>query len=455
MTTSPYLRRLLSATIVTVGALALGATALAAPGAAAAKPARPAAKKAAKATPVKPSPAKTKAKAKPTTAKPATATKGAPAQTTPATAKPTASATTSTAVGLLAPTDAQASALQGSTVTRVTVSAGWDQLEPSNGSYNTTLLAALAARIQSLRNAGFQVVLDLGLQYPPSWVFALPGQTRFVDQYGDTWQAGLSEDVPNAVFNQAVRAAEADYLTHLGAALGTANLAAIRVGGLLSGELRYPNASYAGHSDLIWDYDDAAQANAPYPGWRPGSGTATQIRASLDYYFASLTNYESWLMSSVGAAFSGVDQQVMLPGWGLRPGMVDDAVSTGMQNRSLAEVNGLISSGLDWADQVAAIRDSGQAATVYTTWLDAPAQSSTIQGVAPVDYLATLAGKYGLPLAGENTGGGGTSALATCVSRARADHLTSFMYMAGDLIADGRAGITLDDLVGAGAQLNS
>ena len=366
-----------------------------------------------------------------------------------------AAASTGTAVGLLAPSDDQARALVGSSVTRVAIPAGWDQLEPTNGGYNTSLLTALAGRIEAMHNAGFQVVLDLGLQYPPSWVFSLPGQTRFVDQYGDAWHGTLSEDVPNAVFNPAVRAAQADYIAHLGAALGTANIAAVRVGGLLSGELRYPDVSYNGHNDLIWAYDSAAQAKAPYPGWRPGTGTATQIRASLNYYFASLTGYQSWLMSTVGSAFPGVDQQVMLPGWGLRPGMVDDAVSTGMTNRSVAEVNGIIASGLDWADQVKAIHDSGLRATVYTTWLDAPAQSSTAQGITPVDYLASLATQYGLPLAGENTGGGGTDALATCATRARADHLTSFMYMSGGAIANGQAGITLSDLAAAGSYLNS
>ena len=408
-------RRLLAAAITVA---ALGATALALPSAAAAATTKPAAP---------------------------TASKKVSAQT----------ATTGTAVGLLAPSDNQAQALVGSKVTRVGISSGWDQVEPSKDVYNTSLLTALASRIQAMHNAGFQVVLDLGLQYTPSWVFSLPGQTRFVDQYGDAWHGAQSEDVANAVFNEAVRSAQADYIAHLAAAVGTANISAVRVGGLLSGELRYPDSSYNGHSDLIWAYDSAAQAKAPYPGWKPGSGTATQIRASLTYYFAGLTGYESWLMSQVGSGFPGVNQQVMLPGWGLRPGMVDDAVSTGMRNNSVAEVNGMISSGLDWANQVKAIKDSGLPATVYTTWLDAPAQSSTVQGISPVDYLSSLATQYGLPLAGENTGGGGTSALATCVDRAKADHLTSFMYMAGGLIDSGQAGISLSDLGNAAAQLNA
>jgi hypothetical protein len=352
-------------------------------------------------------------------------------------------------VGLLGPTSGQLNSMIGSKITVVSLASGWAQVEPQANVYNASVLSQLASQLTALRNAGFAVTLDLGLQYPPAWAFSLPGANRFVDQYGDVWHGSLSEDVPNAVFDPSVRTAEAGYITHLAAALGPANLASIRVGGLLSGELRYPPNTYNGHQDLLWDYDSTAQAGAPIKGWKPGSGTATQIQSSLTYYFASLTGYETWLMKTVSSAFPGVNQQVMLPGWGLRPGMVTAAANAGMRNTTNAEVNGMISSGLDWANQVKAIHDSGVNGTVYTTWLDAPAQDTTVQGEAPADYLAALATQYGLPIAGENTGGGGENALVLCVQRVQADHLTGMMYMSGGLIDNGTAGISLTDLNGA------
>jgi hypothetical protein len=64
-----------------------------------------------------------------------------------------------------------------------------------------------------------------------------------------------------------------------------------------------------------------------------------------------------------------------------------------------------------------------------------------------VDYLASLAELYGLPVAGENTGQGGAAALSLALSRVNADHLVGMMYMCGPFIANGSAGITIQNLV--------
>lgn len=107
--------------------------------------------------------------------------------------------------------------------------------------------------------------------------------------------------------------------------------------------------------------------------------------------------------------------------------------------------------GLDWADQVAAIRKAGVNGTVYTTWLEAPSQGAAVQRIPPIEYLAQLAAQSGLPLAGENAGGGGTAALALCVQRANALGLQGIMYFAGPFVADGSAGVSLANLTSAAA----
>jgi hypothetical protein len=349
-------------------------------------------------------------------------------------------------IGLIAPTSQQTTSLAHTSVTRMTLSAAWDRLEPSPGVFNPAATNALRTELSTLQHAGYQVILDLGLQYPPAWVFALPGSTRFVNQFGDSWHGVLSTDVPNSVFNQYVRAAEASYIHHLGSILGSSNISSIRVGGLLSGELRYPPSSYMGHKNLIWDYDSAAKTRAPFPSWRPGAGTAAQASASLQYYFNSLTNYEIWLMSRVDSAFPAVNQEMMFPSWGLRPGMTQAAISAGMHGTTNAEVNGMISAGLDWPSQVRAMALSGLSVTIYCTWLDAPSQGTSLAQIPPIAYLSTLATKYGLPLAGENTGGGGSSALSVSFARFTAYHLVGLMYMSGDMIATARAGTTLGAL---------
>lgn len=355
-------------------------------------------------------------------------------------------------VGLIAPTSAQLNAISGSKISRVTVSAAWDLIEPSHNVYSTTAGNVLAAEIGSLRSRGLQVVLDLGLQYPPAWVFALPGPTRFVDQFGDQWHGTTSEDSPNLVFNNNVRLAAAAYIAHVAAVVGVGNVASIRVGGLLSGELRYPPNVYNGHSDLIWDYDTVAQFYAPVKGWKPGLGTATQTTSALTYYYNSLAGFETWLMRTVAAHFPTVNQQVMFPSWGIRPGQTQAAATSGMKNQTLAEKNGTISAGLDWPTQVKAMATTGLNATVYTTWLDAPSQGTSVTQVPPVDYLASLAATYGLPVAGENTGRGGATALAESMDRVQKDHLVGMMYMCGPFIVDGTAGITIQNLMTVAAQ---
>lgn len=350
-------------------------------------------------------------------------------------------------VGVLSPRSDQMDTLSGSAIRRVMIPMGWSAAEPRNGVFNSAYLVQVRNRISAAQSKGFQVVLDLGLQYPPSWVFDLPGPTRFVNQYGDVWHGPLSEDIPNAVFNPAVRAAEAGYLAAVGVALKGQSIASVRVGGLLSGEVRYPPATYNGHRNSIWSYDSLAQAGSPVPGWRPGNGTSVQARNGLTYYFASLTDYLKQLITAVSAALPHIDQEVLFPSWGLRPGMVDAAIAAGLHGTTNAEVNGMISSGLDWDSQVSMIAHLGIPATIYSTWIDAPAQGTTAAQIPPIAYLAGLAQKYGLPVAGENTGGGGSAAMALSISRTLQYHLSGMMYMCGEFIANGRAGVTLPGLI--------
>jgi hypothetical protein len=329
------------------------------------------------------------------------------------------------------------------------VAAGWDNFEPQRGVYRADYRRQLVRRVASLRAKGFKVIIDPGLQYPPSWVFDLPGQTRFVDQYGDTWTGPESQDVPDAVWNPSVRAAEGHYLNHLSKALRHQKISHVRVGGLLSGELRLPVSTYDGHADLLWDYSPAAQAAAPVPGWVPGTGTTDQIAASLSYYMQSLDNYEAWLLQRLGAGFPTATMLLMMPSWGLRPGMLDEVVATGMTGQTSAEVGGLVSQGVDWASQVAVLKASGVSAMVYSTWLDAPSFGRSPAQEAPIAYLATLAAKYGLPSGGENTGGGGAAALAACLAAVKAHHLAAMVWMNGPDLAAGRDGLTTSSFTSA------
>ncbi len=358
-------------------------------------------------------------------------------------------------VGGLQASPALAGTLPRAGFTRVDVEVDWDLAEPSPNRWDAAYLAQVADEIDTFADHGLGVTLDLGLQYPPRWVFGLPGTTRFVNQYGQAWvcSAASGEDSPNLVFDADVRAAAARYIARVAVALGSFRFDAIRVGGLLSGELRYPPNDFGGHANDLWMFDPAALDQAPDPRWRPGTGTAAQARASLAYYFRSIDRYEAWLLQVVGTAFPSGYLQVLFPGWGIRPGEVAGAVDHGLQGTTTAERGGMIAAGEDWVTQVSLLRRFAGRAVVYTTWLDAPDDTPMGPRAAaaprvrlyesPVRYLAGLAAPAHLRLAGENTGSGTPSSLALSLSRVRELGLQGMMWISVADLEAGRRGLDL------------
>jgi hypothetical protein len=341
------------------------------------------------------------------------------------------------------------SALSAARVGRLVLELSWSSYEPEQGRYDPAYIAEQRSLILQMHQQGVAVELDLGLQYPPAWVFGLPGATRFRNQFGQDYQGGLGSDSPNAVFDPAVRAAESDYIHRIAGDLGASSFVAVRIGGLLTGELRYPSGNYGGNTGALWLYDSAAQKAAPYPGWRPGTGSGQQAAASLQYYFDSLTSYEKWMLGTAGDAFPHAELQVLFPSWGIRPGQVADAVAAGLHGTTAAEQGDMISAGLDWTAQVAALAPWKPRGVVYTTWLDAPSHAGTPQLESPIAYLASLAATWSLPLAGENTGNPGTQALDLSLARARQFHLTGVMWMSARNLLSGAGGLSLNDFAAA------
>jgi len=340
--------------------------------------------------------------------------------------------------GVLQPPTDGLNLLAKAGVTRAVLSVSWASYEPQNGSFSTAYFQQVKARANKLTASGIGIVLDVGLQYPPSWVFALPGQTRFQDQFGQSWHAPLGSDVPNGVFNAAVRQAEATYIKRIGSDLAGLPIVAVRVGGLLQNELRYPPSRYGASSTSLWMFDKAALQSSPYPDWRPGAGTVAQASAMLKYYTQSLTGYETFLVRQFGAALPRAQLQLLLPGWGLRPGQLQAAAAGLASGKTDAERGNDVANGTDWPSQVSALATFSETRTeVYTTWLDAAGWGNTSASESPVEYLVQLAKPYGLPVSGENTGTQTKKAMATCIERVRALHLAGMMWMQGGALLNG------------------
>ena len=358
----------------------------------------------------------------------------APSTPTPAptaSAIPTASAATTPAgpwLGVLQATPGNAGAEAAARVTAGELELSWSQYEPQPGVFDGTYIAAARSRLAGLRQAGLQVTLDVGLQYPPGWVFSLDATTRFVDQYGDAWHGSLSEDVPNAVFDSAVRAAEAAYIAHVAADLGS-NVAAVRAGGLLQDELRYPDAAYNGHTNCYWAFDGAAQAVSPVPGWRPGQPDSTKASLFLTWYLHSIDGFESWLLGTYRASFPTAWLQLLMPSWGLRPGDTDAAVQHDLDGSTPPATWGTLEMGLDWSNQAAALAADPHV-MLYSTWLERGDDGTTPTTLGPAHYLVSLAAPLGRPVAGENaTASDSITTMQTIVQRVKSWGLVGLMWL--------------------------
>lgn len=347
--------------------------------------------------------------------------------------------------GILGANALDLTTLTGTGVTAVSLEVGWDRLEPQRGRIDPTYAAQVAGRAEQIRAAGLDVILDAGLQYPPSWVFDVGGDTRFVNQYGDVWQGQVGARVPDAVFNPRVRRAQNRYLHRLSAVLHDGPIAAIRVGGLWYNELHYPPATVGDHRNSLWAFSPTAQAQSPVPGYRPGQGTTEETAAFLAWYLEEINDYGMWQLRHYRRAFGWRPTlQLLLPGWGVRPGDVDKAVAGGLRGATRGELTGALNEGLDWAGllpRAATVRGHNEA---YTTWVDAADQGADPVYESPVRHLVRLAQPLGLPVAGENTGTNSPEEMQRSVDRVHELGLTGLVWMNAAQLQDGRWA-TLDD----------
>ncbi|MGH9078941.1 MAG: hypothetical protein ACRDYE_02475 [Acidimicrobiales bacterium] len=313
-----------------------------------------------------------------------------------------------------------------SDITAVTISVSWAHAEPRPGSFSSSYLSSVDHRMSAALAADLKVVLDPGLQYPPGWVFSLPGGTRFVNQFGDvfTGTPNSGDDVANALTDPSVRHAEGVYLSWLGSHLPSGSLAAVREGGGPLGELRYPDPVFNGRTNSYWAYDSSTAPRLPasVQGWVPGTGTTRQAQIFLDAYNARLVGYGRWLNAMLHDDFH-CEELVLLPGWGERTGGEATEVATRL-TLPMDEFN----EGLDWVDLLDSLPDPTHS-VAYTTYLDAPSVEATLALEDPADYLAYLVEGTSIRLGGENTGNGTMADLRLSLHRARLLHFAIVQWM--------------------------
>ena len=326
------------------------------------------------------------------------------------------------------------------------IAVSWDRFEPEVGRFDEKYIEGVATTKTKLRALGYKLQLDLGVQYPPAWVFS-SANSRYRDQFGDAFaskQAG--ENLPNVVFNAEVRKRVAGYVRAVFVRLGS-DWDFVRLGGGKFGELNFPGPNFNGRTNCYWAFDDLAQGKStglpegmracPVPGWIPGASSADHRSAKkfIEWYLDSLENYQDWQIATVRRWYSG-DLCLLYGSWGLRPGWLDAAVAKDLSGDTPAERNGELQQGFDWARMIGGIRDPRT--IVYCTWVDgtignrdlADDESTDPARWSPVHWQASLARSNPLHLRvwGENTGHNNRAAMKLSFDRVKRFDLMGLMW---------------------------
>lgn len=335
----------------------------------------------------------------------------------------------------------------------VVISLAWDRAEPAMGQFSEDYFEQVRGSIEACRKLGYDIAVDPGFQYPPAWIFQLP-HSRFVNQYGSMFASTqVGENIPNAVFNQAIRERQEIVLRRLLKELGP-GLAMLRLGWMKYGELAFPLHTFENDKNCYWGFDDIAQGRVPGrpPGlepcptgdWRPGeqSPAHAHARAFLRWYLGALQNYHDWQIATA-RKYTDAPLAMLYPSWGLRPGHCEAALEHDLDGTTSPEINGEVQRGLDVEHLVAGIQDPH--VIVYCTWLDSsPAfsqdESPNRSRWSPAHYLATLAAEHrpALHAWAENTGGGEVEVLSLCRDRILKYGYRGFVWAFERDLYDGR-----------------
>ena len=376
---------------------------------------------------------------------------------------------TSYLFGTLQTNPANATTEYNDGITLAHIDLNWAQYEPQQNYFSSSYINSIKAQISQLRASGMQVVLGFGTQYAPNWIFSFPN-SRYIDQYGDQFiVTSPGKDIPDFVFNQAVRDQVDLYLSHVFADLGT-NFYAVRAGGGWYGELNYAEASYNNHTNCYWGFDNLAQGKAsglaagistdPVPGWIPGTPSANHVEAMefLNWYINSLENYQNWQISTISKYYQG-NIAVLYPSWGIRPSGYTAAVNDDLNGNSGEEQTGEVENAWDFSQMISSITDPK--VIPYTTWIDSNPSfgddNSTDQTLwSPAHWIAYLAQKNPLRLRvwGETTGSDNFTYMQLALSRMAQYNYMGIMWAFDNQLTSGSFA-TLSQYANLIAQYNS
>jgi hypothetical protein len=359
-------------------------------------------------------------------------------------------------------TDPSRATLEYAAGVRVTqLELGWDAYEPQDGVFSSTYASAAKQRLAAMRSAGMLVVLGVGLQYPPSWVYSY-ANSRYVDQYGVA--SGL-----NLTWNQTLRQKAAAYIARVLADLGPANFSAVRIGSGAFVETFYPDEWDGKNGNAYWAYDANGQAGSPYPGWKPGEKTyngapftTTQVNEWYEWYIRSLVSGVNWqiaLYRQLG--FTGF-VHLLMPGQGVRPSDYASAINGYLSGAG--DASHTVGRGAAWHRVVELLTDRTKVVAYVSSLADGsggndlcqstdssvPISDTRVNNWSAARWVSYNANRFGMAKNGENPGPSDTNSYGKAMMQAMADQAVScgmqgaFWAHDSNLYATG-SGVSLSD----------
>lgn len=340
------------------------------------------------------------------------------------------------------------------------INVGWNEWEPTEGNFDQRYISQIASEVNSYQAADWEVVISIGLQFPPNWVLNLPN-----GQLED--QNGKLSGTPNYEFNQAIRTAAASFINNIVSALSKYNISYYRVGLSDSGEMLMGPAT---NNDSWWAFDNLAQGKAsglpsgisasPLPGWVPGTSTyngqtitSAQVQSWYNWYLSTLENAETWEINTYrSAGYSGALQLVM-PGDGATPTIYAKSIIGDLASESFDPYY-TMNTGAVWQDilgslplkntviDISSVQDDGSSMAVDNCQANDAATSLSNadpwnNGWSSVRWLTYLADQHNLQVMGENPGSNSATDMINTFVLAKSCKLIALQWAFDDQLYDG------------------
>jgi hypothetical protein len=301
--------------------------------------------------------------------------------------------------GVLQPASQHLSADWQAGIRARTLELGWDYYEPQDGTWDAGYIASRKAEYQAMRDAGFVVVLDLGLQYPPEWARTI---RPWVDQYGNIYANQV-----NAIWSSTVRQKIETYIKRVFQDFGT-RFYGVRLGSGSFVETLYPD-NRPGFQFSYWAFDADAMASNPVPNWRPGQASPNgEAQTFFTWYLQHLIDTVNWQQDVVRQSFDGYIIQLM-PGQGLRPNQWNALIASNLMPNGLniyAAERGAV-----WDKIIDGMHNRSNVIITCSSLGDSSATDSHVDELSsdPIKWssahwVAYNADRYGMPKWAENTG---------------------------------------------------